>query len=110
MTTPFDNKFKPGDPIPADWLNRVRDSITASIVAGAGVVVKRAGNQIIIEATGKGGGGGATFRKVTATTKAGLATPTSPHQFARVTAGVEQGREYVPNSTLTGWTCYTALE
>lgn len=43
------NDIKPGDPIPAAWLNAIKNAVLREIVGGPGISIKRSGNQVAIE-------------------------------------------------------------
>lgn len=85
------------------------------IVAGRGILVKSAGDQVIIEAKpGIGGTGGKssgafTWMK-TATTKAGLEEPVNEIWFGRVTAGDDKGMVCVRNPDNDGWDAINFFE
>jgi len=103
LTTP-----NAGQPITAAMLRQLAEKIVNSIKPGKGIVIRRAADQITIEAKAKGtagsGGSGATIW-YTAETKAGLtdASTVAETALGRVTAGANQGMVCVVNPDKDGW-------
>ena len=97
-----------GQPITASMLRQISEKIRNSIKPGKGIFIRRAADELIIEATAKGKGGGSGGGGViwyTAETKAGLpdASTVAETALGRVTAGDNAGMVCVVNPLKNGW-------
>lgn len=103
--------FNKGQALPAGALNHVVEAVKRMIVAGTGMRIERAGDQIVLHAKGQpmargGGGGGDAVAQIwtTASTKAGLDNDSvSELLLGRVTAGSQKGMVCVRNPDNDGW-------
>lgn len=108
------NPKRPGERATASDRNHIVDMVKRMIVGGTGILVKRAGDQIVIEARAGVGGGHASpdpsansyVKGHQATTFEGLPDPETvrPIDIARVTEGDDQGMMcYVSPDGETWW-------
>jgi hypothetical protein len=103
-----------GDKLTPDILRRMKALILQTVKGGPGILVKRVGESVVVEATGQQGGkpaSGAAQGWVTATTKAGLVDPPNNRYLARVDgSGSDDGMVCIANPDGSGWDAINFFE
>lgn len=104
-----------GEPITSADMQKIVALILQTVKGGRGILIKRVGQSIIVEAEqgrAVGGSGSSAFHSwcKVAPTKAELEEPVAEIYFGRVTAGDDIGMMCVRNPDNDGWNSFTHFE